>query len=358
MFDAIVGNPPYQEELLNTSHSNANVNSIFQNFQEVADTVSQQNSLIYPGERWLLRIGRYMDEFGKEQLNSSSLHKVIHYPNSKEVFDDVWVSGGITIVFKNKKLDNSGYWEFQRYENGKSISAMIRTPGESKISIQPLLNTVIEKTKELKWQNKLSDTVRTQKFFRISSNAVELNPSEFVLCNSDFSNKPTEDNRFIRVLTNDKAGKIGKAKWFWTDRKNVRECPEIDQWKIVISSANLTGENGRTPNAEILPPKTAVGRVRIVLAAFDTEEEAKNLFKYLSTDMVRTLMTTTGNYITGFGSNVPVPGSLFNNNEDMDFHGTVDEVNEQLFSLINLTKDEKEVVKTITSQLSPFAKKL
>ena len=162
MFDAIVGNPPYQEELLNTSHSNANVNSIFQNFQEIANTVSQQNSLIYPGERWLLRIGRYMDEFGKEQLNSSSLHKVIHYPNSKEVFDDVWVSGGITIVFKNKKLDNSGYWEFQRYENGKSISAMIRTPGESKISIQPLLNTVIEKNER---------TEMAEQTFRYSENA-------------------------------------------------------------------------------------------------------------------------------------------------------------------------------------------
>lgn len=358
MFDAIVGNPPYQEELLNTSHSNANVNSIFQNFQEIADTVSQQNSLIYPGERWLLRIGRYMDEFGKEQLNSSFLHKVIHYPDSREVFDDVWVSGGITIVFKNKKLDNSGYWKFQRYENGKSISAMIRTPGESKVSIQPLLNTVIEKMKELKWQNKLSDTVRTQKFFRISSNTVELNPSEFVLCNSDFSNKPTEDNRFIRVLTNDKAGKIGKAKWFWTDRKNVRECSEIDQWKVVISSANLTGENGRTPNAEILPPETAVGRSRIVLNSFETEDEAINFFNYLNTDIIRALMTTTGNYITGFGSNVYVPDSFLNNEKSIDFSEEFNSLDKQLFNLINLTEEEKETVKAISSRLSPFAKKL
>lgn len=356
MFDAVVGNPPYQEELSKTMFSNANVANVFHEFQNVADVVSHRNSLIYPGERWLMRTNRLLDDFGKEQLNSPYLHQVIFYPDSRKIFDNVWVAGGITIVFKNIRMYNNGEWLFQRCENGVVSFAMIPFPDEQKITTQPLLNIIIEKMKELRWQNKLSDTVRTQKFFRIPSNITELRPSEFIECNSDFSNKPDSDS-FIRVLTNDKAGKIGKAKWFWTHRKNVRECPEIDQWKIVISSANLTGENGRTPNAEILPPKTAVGRVRIVLAAFDTEEEAKNLFKYLSTDMVRTLMTTTGNYITGFGSNVPVPESLFNNNEDIDFHGTVDEVNEQLFSLINLTKDEKEIVKTIASQLSPFAKK-
>lgn len=355
MFDVIVGNPPYQEEHKNLrEQGETNVSNVFHHFQEIADQTSYMSSLIYPGERWLLRIGRYMDKFGYDQLNSSSLQKVILYTDSRKVFEGAWVSGGVSIVFKNHRTNNNGEWILQREENNEVYSGIISTPGKRRISTYPALNSVIEKFNNLPWTRKLSDEVRTQKFFRILSDAVEKFPERFIKCNDSFTNQPKGFD--IRVLTNDKSGKTGKATWFWTSRETIKSnLKEIDQWKIIMSSANLTGQNGRTPNTEIIPPNTAVGRVRLVISAFDTEQEAINCFNFLKTDIIRSLLTTTGNYITGFGSNVKMPES-FLKDEILDFSEQESSLNEQLSKALHLTDEEKIATKQISSSLSAFSR--
>lgn len=355
MFDAIVGNPPYQEDHNNsTQYSDNNVSNVFHSFQETADVLSDMNSMIYPGERWLLKIGRHMEKFGNEQLNSSSLHKVILYPDSRDVFQNAWVSGGVSIILKNSKTRNNNEWEFIRDNVNSAISAKIKQPIERKISVYPLLNLVIEKMDSLPWEKRLSDNVKTQKFFRISSDEVEKNPGNFVECNKDFSNQPKSMN--IRVFTNDKSGKSGKATWFWMNEKHVKNGhSEINKWKVIMSSANLTGENGRTPNVEIIPPRSIVGRVRLVIASFTTQTEAENYVKFLNTNIVRVLLTTTGNYITGFGSNVKTPDN-FLNNSDIDFSEKEQTVNEQLVNLLNLSDKEQEAIAMLSNNLSPLMK--
>lgn len=353
MFDVIVGNPPYQETHNLEQSGESNVSNVFHYFQNIADSISTMNSLIYPGERWILKIGRYMNDFGYSQLNSSSLQKVILYPDSRKVFQGAWVSGGVSIVFKDVQTNNNGKWTLQREDNHQMNTGIVVFPGEKRISTYPLLNNVIEKFDNLPWTRYLSDDIRTQKFFRVLSDAVEKNPDNFVRCNDTFTNQP--EGFDIRVLTNDKAGKTGKATWFWTSRETIKsKLKEIDQWKIIMSSANLTGQNGRTPNTEIIPPNTAVGRVRLVISAFDTEQEAINCFNFLKTDIIRSLLTTTGNYITGFGSNVKMPES-FLKDEILDFSEQESSLNEQLSKALHLTDEEKIAIKQISSSLSAFS---
>lgn len=353
MFGAIVGNPPYQEEHASSQqHGESNVSNIFHHFQEIADLVSSANSLIYPGERWMLKIGRYMNDFGYAQLNSPFLKKVILYTDSRTVFDGVWVSGGVSIVLKDTTADNGGEWLLQKEEKGEVSSGIVQAPGEKKISIYPLLNNVITKMENLSWTKKLSDEVKTQKFFRILGDAVEKNPENFVKCNNDFTNRP--DGFDMRILTTETSGKSGRAVWFWTSKKSMTAgLKEINQWKIIMSTANLTGQNGRTPNTEIIPPQTAVGRVRTVIATFDTEQEAINCFNFLKTDIIRVLLTTTGNYLTGFGSNVSIPDH-FVDDTILDFSEQTLSLNEQLSKLLRLTEDEKELIQNIASSLTDF----
>jgi hypothetical protein len=72
-FNAVVGNPPYQEETvaeLSTSNGQAPRKSIFQYFQMVSDEItSGAVSLIYPGARWIHRSGKGMGQFGLKQMD-------------------------------------------------------------------------------------------------------------------------------------------------------------------------------------------------------------------------------------------------------------------------------------------------
>ena len=72
----------------------------------------------------------------------------------------------------------------------------------------------------------------------------------------------------------------------------------IDKWKVIISY--LTYDHAGRPDKdgkrrifstmEILPPKTVCTETYLVIDSFKTEAEAKNLYNYLKTKLVRFLV--------------------------------------------------------------------
>lgn len=105
-FDFCIGNPPYQEETAKkeTANGQKRRRSIFQYFQEAADSISKESSvLIYPAARWIHRSGKGMSQFGLKQINDPKLDKLIVYPQATEVFPTTEISDGISIVVKKTK---------------------------------------------------------------------------------------------------------------------------------------------------------------------------------------------------------------------------------------------------------------
>lgn len=60
------GNPPYQEVVVQKESSNSQKVgiSIFQYFQTISDRLGRYTSLIYPGARWIHRLGKGLEQFG------------------------------------------------------------------------------------------------------------------------------------------------------------------------------------------------------------------------------------------------------------------------------------------------------
>lgn len=338
-FDAIVGNPPYQEET-STQISQTNGQSprknIFQYFQMISDKISSGYvSLIYPGARWIHRSGKGMKDFGLKQINDPALEKLIFFPNSKDVFTDVGIADGISIVLKNNKKNTNGF-NYVYIENSKIISIDIDNPGTELLTLNPQNAIIVKKVSEFVYKNNyayLHERILPRTLFGIESNFVEENPHLVKIYTSD---NDVDFNTEVKLFANDKAGKAGRSMWFVTSKNNIPSGNEyIDDWKVVVSSANAGGQK-RDNQLAIIDNHSVFGRSRVALGIFKTELEAINFYNYCQTNLIKFMFLMTDESLTSLGKKVPDILD-YTDTSILDFSK---DLNSQLYELNKLTKDE------------------
>lgn len=344
-FDVVIGNPPYQEsatdKVMRAGHQQR-VNNVFHLFQQLSDELKPNHSvLIYPGGRWMQQSGRGMQEFGTKLINSPQLSHLIYYPNANDVFGDVSISDGISVVHKDYSKEINGF-DYVLAENGSFIETKRKNPGEQTFIIYPIDESIVNKINKFVIDNNLdylsSSSTINQKLFQIESNFVEMNPDKVELYTGQKIDKSTQ----IKLLANDKAGKAGRATWFVANRDVIKVRRElIDKYKVVVSSANAGGQK-RDNQLAILEPHTAFGRSRLALKAFDTEVEAQNFYKYVSSYFIRFAFLLTDENLSSLAKLVPDLLDYSDSQKLIDFSNDVDS---QLFAVLDLTGEEIQRIK-------------
>lgn len=116
----------------------------------------------------------------------------------------------------------------------------------------------------------LHDAILPRSLFGIESNYVEKNPNIV----RPFNESPSFDPKTeVKLFTNDKAGKSGRAKWFIAPLSAVPKGQQfIHQWQVVVSSANAGGQK-RDNQIAIIDNHSAFGRSRVALRSFERERE-------------------------------------------------------------------------------------
>lgn len=343
-FDFIIGNPPYQEETTETaSQSNGQKpqKNIFHYFQIEADKLAAKGSvLIYPGGRWIHRSGKGLRKFGLAQINDPHLKRIIFYPNSQELFPGIAIADGLTIVVKDM-LKTPPEFEYVYCKQGQITSVKINSPGEELIPLNPQDSSITQKVEAFiqKYHLKyLHERILPRSLFGIESNFIENNPNEATLflptMHLDFSKK-------VKLLTNDKAGKAGRAKWFVVNREDIHSNSHlIDEWQVVVSSANAGGQK-RDNQLEIIDNHSAFGRSRVALGSFKTKLEAYNFFAYVKTYIAKFMFLMTDESLSSVGKRVPDLMDYTSANPLIDFSQNLDS---QLYSLIGITNSEKAYI--------------
>ena len=348
-FDAVVGNPPYTEEVAkqqSLTNGQARRSSIFQYFQTISDKLSQNVvCLIYPGVRWLHRSGKGMADFGLKQINDIHLDTLYFYPNANEVFTDVAIADGITIVYKNKNKKSKGF-NYIYHKNGRTCQTFMDNPGKELLTLNPQDHSIIQKVKQFVDDYKLSfisARILPQKLFGIESDFVETNPQKVKKYTTDLK---IDFGEKIKLLANDKAGKAGRSTWFVVDRDVIKVNQNyIDEWKVVVSSANAGGQK-RSNQLEIIDNHSAFGRSRVALGAFKTEKEAKNFYNYCKTYLIRFMFLMTDEALTSLGKCVPDVLDYTDGNKIIDFEA---ELNHQLYQKIGLSKSEILYIESVVN---------
>ena len=271
-FNAIVGNPPYQEVVDQKESINGQKVSIsiFQYFQTISEKIGKYTALIYPGSRWIHRSGKGLEKFGLAQMNDLHLALLEFFPCSKDIFKDVAIADGLSIVLKNMEKNECGF-TYKYSVGGKTITIQANNPGNDMFSLNPQDNEIIKKlNKAIKSFECLHDSILPRNLFSIESNFVEKNPSLVKEYNDgDYYNPQTE----IKLFTNDKAGKSGRARWYIANKNVITSGSEyLNKWKVIVSSANAGGQK-RSNQIAIVDNHSVFGRSRVALKTFATEKE-------------------------------------------------------------------------------------
>ncbi len=343
-FDVIIGNPPYQEETSekhSTSNNQKPVKNIFQYFQEQAETVANKNIvMIYPGGRWIQQFGKGLNDFGLKQINDPHLSELIFYPNANEVFPEISLSDGISIVLKDMEKTTNTF-KYVYIVNGKEQKIIIKNPGTDLLPLNPIDISIadkidnIVKTHNFKY---LHDNILPRSLFKIESSFVEENPDSVQEYHEGVE---YDEKQFVKVFTNDKAGKSGRAKWFLVKKDKLTANQEyIQQWQVVVSSANAGGQK-RDNQLEIIDNHSAFGRSRVALRSFNTKKEAVNFSKFVSSYLIRYTFLMTDESLTSLGKRVPDLENYKDDNKTIDFNKDIDE---QLYKCFGITEDEKEYI--------------
>ncbi len=341
--NAIVGNPPYQEVVAQkeTANGQKRSSSIFQHFQILSEQLGKYTSLIYPGARWIHRSGKGLEQFGLSQINDPHLCLLKFFPDSTDVFKEVGIADGLSIVMKDTHKESYGF-RYIYSKNGKEITVNADNPNEDLFPLNPLDNEIVSCLDAIIVKyNSLHESVLSQKLFSIESDFVERNPTLVREYNEgDYFDPELE----IKLFTNDKAGKSGRARWYVASKNVITTGLEhLNRWKVIVSSANAGGQK-RSNQIAIVDNHSAFGRSRVALKTFATEQEAKNFFKYATSEIIRFAFLLTDESLTSLAKKVPDLLDYSNANGIIDYNG---DVNVQLYELFGIDDRNQQHLREI-----------
>ncbi|MBS1535267.1 MAG: Eco57I restriction-modification methylase domain-containing protein [Bacteroidetes bacterium] len=268
-FNAIVGNPPYQEM---DGGNSVSAKPVYNYFVDIAKKMKPDYiSMIMPA-RWYAG-GKGLDEFRGSMLNDKRLSALHDFPNATELFTNVDIAGGLCYFLWDKNYD--GDCTITNRMNGE-LSSVERKLNEFEILI------------------------RDNKAIDILHKVHNLNKDKTRLSERVSSRKP------FGLPTNYSPKKKGIPCWFiqkiglqFADKKDVVDSGNyIDKWKLLVPPAPIAGQTDFTKpvgfyydgNTRIAKPGECCTESYIIAGAFNTEEEAISFKSYLLTKTVRFLL--------------------------------------------------------------------
>ena len=348
-FNVAVGNPPYQVSVAKkeTENGQKRTSSIFQYFQMTSERVAKYTSFIYPGGRWIHQSGKGMSQFGKAQINDPHLSQLEFFPNAREVFDSAAaIADGISIVFKDMSKKTAGF-NYIYTEDGVSFETEMNNPGDKLMPLNPFDEEIVGKINEAVQKygfGFLHSSVLSQKLFSIESDFVEKNPD---LVRPYKQGDAFDKSKEIKLFTNDKGGKAGRAHWYIAPRRVITTGKEyLDRWKVVVSSANAGGQK-RSNQIAILDNYSAFGRARVALKTFETYKEAQNFFAYANSELIRFSFLLTDESLTSLAKQVPDIMNYKDDNGVIDFSK---DINKQLYDLFGIDTQVQERIRQRLAQ--------
>lgn len=353
-FDAVVGNPPYQESVEKTeTQSQANSKWVYYLFQNLADKISDRSSLIYPFGGWFDNTKTY-DGFGRRILSDGYTVSINAFEgtsdkrawyrndiNPKPIFgEDVNLSAGVSIVNR----DQTNTYNTFEYSNRmySDIARQVSIKEWRSLSPNPDFTVGIKLIGD-----KLKKYV-SNKTFGIESDFIEKYPELFSITPDKFKEP-------ISLLTNDKAGSAGRAKWFYVERETIEKNTElIDEYKVAMPSAypKKTLASGVPTIANILArsskiiqiykPKEIFGRSKMLIFNSPKKVDVENFIKYTKTKFFAYMVLNEPNRSFSFGFVIPLLD--FTSNSDIDWSKSILEIDQQLYSKYNFSKKEINII--------------
>ncbi|MBQ0030899.1 MAG: Eco57I restriction-modification methylase domain-containing protein [Bacteroidales bacterium] len=322
-FNAIVGNPPYQE--LDGGGTGAAATPIYNLFVDVAKTIAPSYfSMIMPA-RWY-NGGRGLDDFRRNMLDETHICKLFDYPNPKECFPNTNISGGVCFFLWDKNYD-SNECEFVNVTNGKK---------------NPLKRSWREFSMFIRYNDALS-IVRKVK--NVTPNSLAQEVSDYMPFGIRSYERGTNTKSNSSDLLLYSSAGVG-----YFDRTLVSKGVDyIDKYKVITGKAisghlgegDANGQVKILSTTKIINPNEITTESYLVIGRYDNVKEADNLLKYMRTKFLRFLLLqglTSMNITKDKFEFVPLQD--FTSSSDINWSLSIPEIDQQLYKKYGLSDDE------------------
>lgn len=282
-FDVIIGNPPYQ---LDDGGHGASAMPIYNKFVEQAKALEPRYLTMVIPSRWLFG-GRGLDDFRMSMLSDSRIRRLYDYPDSRMVFPSVDVAGGVCYFLWDR--DNSGDCHVTEADHAQATSEAVRPLLEEGAEVFIRNNRAIPIIKKVMEVESGSSVISLPQVKRFENQVSSQKP--FGL-RTFFRGAPVKSSlNNIMVLQSG-----GRA---WTSSAEISTGRDmVDKWKVFTSksSAEHAGQADKNGQRRVLslsgviPPGSVVTETYVLLGVYDTEQEARNCFSYVTTKFFRFLI--------------------------------------------------------------------
>ncbi len=344
-FDFIIGNPPYQEEVEN----NGRANPIYNLFMDATYEISDHVLLITPA-RFLFNAGQTPKAWNRKMLNDNHFTVLQYVQNSKTVFPNAELTGGVCVSYRDANQDFGAIEEFTQFEELNSALVKIKAHHESSFS-EIIVGAVPYRFSAVLEREHPELTEVIGKSYDLRTNVLDkLHNILF------FDAVPDDGYEYVKMI-----GLLnGKRTELYIRRDYVVDSSDIlYKYNLLLSESNgAAGTIGKPIPARIIgeaiTAEPGVGQTQtfISIGAFNNIEEMYSAEKYLKTKFLRALLGIRK--VTQHNPKETwrlIPLQDFTAASDIDWSQSVAGIDRQLYAKYGLSDEEITFIETHVKEM-------
>lgn len=337
-FYAVIGNPPYQEEV----EGNQRSAPIYNSFMDAAFSVGERVELITPA-RFLFNAGQTPKAWNKQMLADPHLKVLAYEADGTAVFSGVDIKGGVCVTLHDT---TSSFGPIDVFTSSSTLNDIVKKVGT--ITNDTVLSLIAHPKSHFNLDESLYNDHP-----ELSMRLTEAN--RFII-DADIFNKIPEifaDHRDashqIEVYGRQSSKRISK----FISAGYIRDCPELHQYKVLVAGANGSGKFGEPLSSPfVCGPESAHTQTYMNFGGFSTEREASACLKYMRTRFLRCMLSVlkvTQNNPKANWSKIPLQD--FTPTSDIDWSQSVANIDQQLYRKYGLSQDEIDFIETHVKEM-------
>lgn len=341
-FDVVIGNPPYQDDLVGDNEAKAP--PIYHEFMDAAFEVATRVVLVTPA-RFLSNAGQTPKTWNEKTLADPHLKVAIFEASSARIFPGTAIDGGVVVTYRDAST-TIGPIGSHSYLGDEAKALIDAVTSKMKASLASTITEHPCSWNEMVFKDhpELRARIPASSGLRMKTNTFER------MAEVCMASLPQDGHEYVRVL-----GLANRKRTQRMVRKDYLVAPEVvDKFKVIIAAADGAAvKSGRvvgTPS--VATPGTGFTQTFMSIGMFATEAEAEACASYVKTKFARamlgTLKTTQHNSATKW-KNVPLQD--FSPGSDIDWSKSVPEIDQQLYAKYGLTDAE---IAFIESHVKPM----
>lgn len=344
-WDFCVGNPAYQETQDDTSDK-----PVYNYFLDEAFKVAEKVEMIHPA-RFLFNAGKTPKAWNEKMLNDSHFKVEFYEQNSDAVFKGTDIKGGVAITYRDSTKCFGTIGTFSHFEELRTIKQKVITEGTKSLDSLVFAPESYRFTKkihedypQIKYVDETHGILSKGHDFDLTTNIFDkLDGIVF------FENCPLNSSSYVRIL----GRKSNDRVYRYICGEYIAHHENLKKWKVILPKSNGSGALGEVLSTPLIG-QPLIGHTQsfISIGAFETENEADALLKYVKSKFARAMLgilKVTQDNKKAVWKYVPLQD--FTDNSDINWNTSVANIDKQLYKKYGLTQEEIDFIETHVKEM-------